>query len=224
MVYMLNDERVSIDGRRQDAANVGGGTHGDHHDLWIDPDDPQHIVIGNDGGGAVSTAGGTGWTRAGHPDRRSTTTSSRRSTSPITSAARSRTAARVCLPSDSGRSAAAARRRRRRAAAARAAIVQAGGRSPATSRRTRRTPTSSSPAANNGAFLDAAESPHRRAREVNPYPRSSRASPRARFRSAGSGRTRSSSRRSIRKSLYTSSQRVWKTTNGGQTWTRSAAT
>ena len=26
-------------------ANVGGGSHSDHHDLWIDPDDPQHIVI-----------------------------------------------------------------------------------------------------------------------------------------------------------------------------------
>ena len=38
-----------------------GGTHGDHHDLWIDPDDPTHLVDGNDGGGAVSTNTGESW-------------------------------------------------------------------------------------------------------------------------------------------------------------------
>jgi len=38
------------------------GTHGDHHDLWIDPDDPTHLVVANDGGGAVSTNTGGGWT------------------------------------------------------------------------------------------------------------------------------------------------------------------
>jgi photosystem II stability/assembly factor-like uncharacterized protein len=36
--------------------------HGDYHDLWIDPDDPQHLVNGNDGGGTVSTNGGATWT------------------------------------------------------------------------------------------------------------------------------------------------------------------
>jgi len=24
--------------------------HGDHHDLWIDPDDPAHVLVGDDGG------------------------------------------------------------------------------------------------------------------------------------------------------------------------------
>ena len=33
---------------------IGRGTHGDQHDLWIDPDDPQHIVLANDGGGTVT--------------------------------------------------------------------------------------------------------------------------------------------------------------------------
>ena len=60
-VYMLNTSAFrSTDGGKT-LANVGGGTHGDHHDLWVDPDDPKHLVIGNDGGGAVSMASGQGW-------------------------------------------------------------------------------------------------------------------------------------------------------------------
>jgi len=38
------------------------GSHGDYHDFWIDPDDPDHLVVGNDGGGAVSTNTGASWT------------------------------------------------------------------------------------------------------------------------------------------------------------------
>ncbi|MGD8815594.1 MAG: glycosyl hydrolase [Acidobacteriota bacterium] len=43
------------------------GTHGDHHDLWIDPDDPSHLVVGNDGGGAVSVNTGESWTDEDYP-------------------------------------------------------------------------------------------------------------------------------------------------------------
>jgi len=35
--------------------------HGDHHDLWIDPSDPQRLIEGNDGGATVSFNGGTSW-------------------------------------------------------------------------------------------------------------------------------------------------------------------
>lgn len=38
-----------------------GTPHGDHHDLWIDPNDPQRMVIGDDGGGQVTYNGGEGW-------------------------------------------------------------------------------------------------------------------------------------------------------------------
>ena len=57
-VYLLNVSGYrSTDGGKT-LTNIGQGTHGDHHDLWIDPDNPKHLVIGNDGGGAVSMEGG----------------------------------------------------------------------------------------------------------------------------------------------------------------------
>ena len=35
--------------------------HGDHHDLWISPEDPQRMVVGDDGGAQVSFNGGADW-------------------------------------------------------------------------------------------------------------------------------------------------------------------
>ena len=42
-------------------AGVGGGTHGDHHIVWIDPSNPQHIYTGDDGGLWQSHDGGNKW-------------------------------------------------------------------------------------------------------------------------------------------------------------------
>jgi len=53
-VYALNTSAFrSVDGGKT-FAQIGQGTHGDHHDLWIDPDDSKHVVLGNDGGGAIT--------------------------------------------------------------------------------------------------------------------------------------------------------------------------
>ena len=35
--------------------------HGDNHDLWIDPNDPQRMILGNDGGACVSFNEGESW-------------------------------------------------------------------------------------------------------------------------------------------------------------------
>jgi photosystem II stability/assembly factor-like uncharacterized protein len=35
--------------------------HGDHHDLWIDPEDGNRMVVGDDGGAQVSFDGGANW-------------------------------------------------------------------------------------------------------------------------------------------------------------------
>ena len=44
------------------------GTHGDFHDLWINPNDPNNFIISNDGGSAVTFNGGRSWsTQANMP-------------------------------------------------------------------------------------------------------------------------------------------------------------
>ncbi|HQR06876.1 MAG TPA: hypothetical protein PLN21_08645 [Gemmatales bacterium] len=35
--------------------------HGDHHDLWIDPNEPQRMIVGDDGGAQVSINAGAAW-------------------------------------------------------------------------------------------------------------------------------------------------------------------
>ncbi len=35
--------------------------HGDHHDLWIDPENGNRMIIGDDGGGQISFDGGDNW-------------------------------------------------------------------------------------------------------------------------------------------------------------------
>ena len=42
-------------------------THSDHHDLWIDPNNPSRMINGNDGGGVVSVNGGKTWTHMRYP-------------------------------------------------------------------------------------------------------------------------------------------------------------
>ena len=50
----------SLDGGKS-FANVGGGSHGDHHAVWIDPTDTQHVITGDDGGLWQSYDGGNKW-------------------------------------------------------------------------------------------------------------------------------------------------------------------
>ncbi|PIB29280.1 glycosyl hydrolase [Maribacter sp. 4U21] len=41
--------------------------HGDNHDLWIDPNNPDRMINSNDGGGNVSINGGKTWTEQDYP-------------------------------------------------------------------------------------------------------------------------------------------------------------
>jgi photosystem II stability/assembly factor-like uncharacterized protein len=50
----------SIDGGKT-FAPAHGIHHGDHHDIWINPRDPRHMIAGNDGGVDVSHDGGASW-------------------------------------------------------------------------------------------------------------------------------------------------------------------
>jgi photosystem II stability/assembly factor-like uncharacterized protein len=60
-VYLLNTGLFrSVDGGK--SFNLLPARHGDHHGLWIDPQNPQRIGNANDGGASISTDGGKTWT------------------------------------------------------------------------------------------------------------------------------------------------------------------
>ena len=67
VVYAQNTSLFRSADQGKTLTSVGNSTHGDFHDLWIDPADPTHLVVANDGGGAVTTTTGTAWTDQDFP-------------------------------------------------------------------------------------------------------------------------------------------------------------
>ena len=66
VVWVLNAPvSRSIDGGRR--SRTVRMPHGDNHSLWINPDDPQILIEGNDGGANVSFNGGPHVVHAGQP-------------------------------------------------------------------------------------------------------------------------------------------------------------
>ncbi|HEX5601525.1 MAG TPA: hypothetical protein VFX63_03205, partial [Pyrinomonadaceae bacterium] len=65
-VYILNTGfyRSNDGGRTYTGIGV---PHGDNHDLWIAPDDPNRMIESNDGGSNVSYNGGRSWTEQDQP-------------------------------------------------------------------------------------------------------------------------------------------------------------
>ena len=59
-LYRSDDGGVTFDQRIRTP-------HGDQHDLWIDPNDPNRMINSNDGGGNVSINGGRTWTEQDFP-------------------------------------------------------------------------------------------------------------------------------------------------------------
>ena len=54
---------VSTDGGAS-FSNIGGGAHGDFHDVWIDPANTDHLITGDDGGLWYSYDAGNKWWKA----------------------------------------------------------------------------------------------------------------------------------------------------------------
>jgi len=60
VVHVLNVAyHTSKDGGKTFSRHVA--PHGDHHDLWIAPEDPNRMIIGDDGGAQVTYDGGRTW-------------------------------------------------------------------------------------------------------------------------------------------------------------------
>ncbi len=64
-IYVLNTGAFkSVDGGK--TFNLLPAKHGDHHGLWIDPEDPMRLGNANDGGASLSFDGGKTWTTQGN--------------------------------------------------------------------------------------------------------------------------------------------------------------
>ena len=60
VVYVMNVRyHKSTDGGK--SFNTFNAPHGDHHDLWIAPENSQRMIIGDDGGAQISYDGGETW-------------------------------------------------------------------------------------------------------------------------------------------------------------------
>ncbi len=61
-VWLLSTQLwVSGDGGKTWKPNGAPGCHVDHHALWIDPSNPEHLILGNDGGLYMSWSRGKSW-------------------------------------------------------------------------------------------------------------------------------------------------------------------
>ncbi|HEY1912818.1 MAG TPA: hypothetical protein VGG73_17965 [Vicinamibacterales bacterium] len=214
-VYMLNTSAFrSVDGGKTIATISGNNsTHGDTHDLWIDPDDSQHVLMANDGGGAVTYDVANAkrrWSGQGFPTEQFYHVISTAHV-PYHICGAQQDNSTLCLPSNSGLG--------RRGGPAELPY-EVGGGEPGYIAPDPKDPDVFYSGANNGSFLTRLNRRTGDLREVGPYPR---------FFSGENSATvveRWQWTYPIIFSpvdpnvLYTSSQRVWKTTNGGQTWDR----
>ncbi len=63
-VYKPNLSLIASNDGGKTFTNINGGTHGDHHDVWIDPQNTDHLITGDDGGLWYSYDAGNRWWKA----------------------------------------------------------------------------------------------------------------------------------------------------------------
>ncbi|HEY5416351.1 MAG TPA: glycosyl hydrolase, partial [Gemmatimonadaceae bacterium] len=212
VVYALNTSLFKSTDGGKTLTSVGRGTHGDHHDLWIDPDDPTHLVNGNDGGGAISVSGGQAWSEQDFPTAQFyhviTTkhipfhvcgSQQDNSTACVSSAA----------PSGFGGGGGGGN-----------PLYVVGGGEPGYIAADPKDLDVFFGGTNNGGFLTRFNRRTGQLREVNPYPRMFQGEPSSDVKERWQWTYPVIFSPVNPTVLYTSSQHVWKTTNGGQTWTR----
>lgn len=65
-IYVFSGGSYVSDDMGEKFRPISGGTHPDHHDLWIDPRNPLHLIDGNDGGIDITYDGGKNWNAIQH--------------------------------------------------------------------------------------------------------------------------------------------------------------
>src|SRR5437762_7143698 len=216
-VYALNTSAFrSTDGGKT-LANIGQGTHGDHHDLWIDPDDSKHVIIGNDGGGAITydiTERPVMWTRQDYPTEQFYHVITTKH-APYHVCGAQQDNSTLCVPSTNGLPG-----RGGGGGANQQPLYPVGGHEGGYIAPDPKDLDVFFSGANNGSFITRLNRRTGDLREVNPYPRF--------FSGENSASVVERWQWTFpivfspvdANVLFTSSQHVWKTNNGGQSWER----
>lgn len=218
VVYMLNTSAFRSNDKGKTMVSVGNGTHGDFHDLWVDPDNPQHLVIGNDGGGAVTTDGGQHWTDQEFPTEqfyRVATTAH----VPYHLCGSQQDNSTLCIPFNWNLGPARGRQMEGLPEGRTPQVwYTAGGGEPGYMAPDPKNPDIYFAGTNNGGFLDKYDRRLGQGREVNPYPWMYSGEPSLEIRERWQWTYPVMFSPANPNVLYVSSQRVWMTPDGGETW------
>ena len=63
-VYKSGGSLIASSDGGKSFSNIAGGAHGDFHDVWVDPNNTDHVITGDDGGLWYSYDGGNRWWHA----------------------------------------------------------------------------------------------------------------------------------------------------------------
>jgi len=214
VVYMQNTSLFrSTDGGKT-TVQVGQNTHGDHHDLWVDPDDSLHVVDGNDGGGAITydiNSRVPNWSAQDFPTAQwyhVITTSHL----PYHVCGSQQDNSTLCVPSNTNAAGAGF------GGIPPVAPYQVGGGEPGYIATHATDPDIFFGGTNNGSFLTRLNRRTGEFKEVGAYPRFFSGEPSKDVKERWQWTYPIIFAHVDPNTLYTSSQRVWKTTNGGDTW------
>ena len=215
VVYALNTSLFKSTDGGKTLTSVGRGTHGDHHDLWIDPDDPTHLVNGNDGGGTISINGGQAWSEEDFPTAQFYHVITTKHI-PYHVCGSQQDNSTACVSSGAGGGFGGGGG----GGGGGNPLYVVGGGEPGYIAADPKDLDVFFGGTNNGGFLTRFNRRTGQLREVNPYPRMFQGEPSSDVRERWQWTYPVIFSPVNPNVLYTSSQHVWKTTNGGQTWTR----
>ncbi|MGV3707329.1 MAG: WD40/YVTN/BNR-like repeat-containing protein [Gemmatimonas sp.] len=230
VVYIQNVSQYRSSDAGKTLVSVSNGTHSDFHDLWIDPDDAAHLVVGNDGGGAVSTNTGGRWTEQDFPTEQFYhIAATAHNAYHVCGSQQDNTT--LCVPFNWNLNAGGGGRGGAPDASAPAAIntpamgfggmsvaYQAGGGEPGYIAPDPRDPDLFYSGTNNGGYLDKFNRRTGFSREVNPYPWFYSGEPSKEIRERWQWTYPIIFSTVDKRMLFTSSQRLWRTMDGGRTW------
>jgi len=195
---------------------------GDSHDLWIDPDDTSHIMHASDSGGAITYNGGRQWSARTYPTGQFYHVATTKHV-PYHVCGAQQDSSTICVPSDTGLGGRGGRGGGFAGGGGRGAVPAtygAGGAEPGYIAPDPKDPDVFFAGGNNGSFMTRINRRTGENREVGVYPRMFSGEP----SSALVERVQwtypivfSPVNPNV---LFTATQHVWKTVNGGQTWTK----